>query len=562
MRKLRLIEFPTLAIEGRLEEGLYAAAMILPSNYGYLDKIGWSRSSRTDKGVHSLSTVVAARLEGMWSRVDLGNGNYEYDIEDECIKLPEMINQHLPPEIRVVAAAQVPYGFDARKSCIHRHYEYLIPLSELKGSAYTEDREAWNRMLQMFVGRHHWHNFGFIERRTKPERRNRREKKFNENEESSNVVTGEEMDNTGDEEVNMLEDEVESMKQAFEENNASQSSNISATTPMNNFPSEEPSLLDSAPGKSAQRPSLYAFDEFRSSQPQSSVYHHNEPSTSTSTPPALETSSSSHRKPREKPKHVPQFADSARFRESSEESAPKQSAFLDADGKEIRLSKLSPLQVASLPLDDHLAQDAFYRTISAASHELIKIKGEDYVRISIQGDSFLLHQVRRMIGTLILTARGIYTEEVLRASIDAPFRILTPRAPSRGLLLRDARFLDLDWKKRDMDRTHSFSSNILYPHMREQWMSSEMLEGEEAELRALELFEDGNKRPGIWDELHSTQPISNIRDIIPGYDEWVRWHHTESAQREIKRDIRRTRYESSERTRGRPSYKITTRASF
>ncbi len=33
------------------------AGFIAPSNYGDLFKIKWTRSSRTDKGVHSLATV-------------------------------------------------------------------------------------------------------------------------------------------------------------------------------------------------------------------------------------------------------------------------------------------------------------------------------------------------------------------------------------------------------------------------------------------------------------------------------------------------------------------------
>ena len=44
-------------IEEVLERGIAAAGGILPSNVGYSHKTGWSRNSRTDKGVHSLSTV-------------------------------------------------------------------------------------------------------------------------------------------------------------------------------------------------------------------------------------------------------------------------------------------------------------------------------------------------------------------------------------------------------------------------------------------------------------------------------------------------------------------------
>lgn len=44
-------------VEAALEQAIARASGILASNVGALHKIDWSRSSRTDKGVHSLSTV-------------------------------------------------------------------------------------------------------------------------------------------------------------------------------------------------------------------------------------------------------------------------------------------------------------------------------------------------------------------------------------------------------------------------------------------------------------------------------------------------------------------------
>jgi len=44
-------------IEAELEQALAKAGRVLESNLGAHHKMGWSRSSRTDKGVHSLATV-------------------------------------------------------------------------------------------------------------------------------------------------------------------------------------------------------------------------------------------------------------------------------------------------------------------------------------------------------------------------------------------------------------------------------------------------------------------------------------------------------------------------
>lgn len=44
-------------VEDVLEAAVAACGGILPSNVGQTHRTKWTRSSRTDKGVHSLSTV-------------------------------------------------------------------------------------------------------------------------------------------------------------------------------------------------------------------------------------------------------------------------------------------------------------------------------------------------------------------------------------------------------------------------------------------------------------------------------------------------------------------------
>jgi tRNA pseudouridine38-40 synthase len=44
-------------VEGVLEQAMLDAGAILPTNYGNQRRLKWTRSSRTDRGVHSLCTV-------------------------------------------------------------------------------------------------------------------------------------------------------------------------------------------------------------------------------------------------------------------------------------------------------------------------------------------------------------------------------------------------------------------------------------------------------------------------------------------------------------------------
>ena len=67
-------------VENHVLRAAYEAGLVLPSNAGSLDRLHWSRSSRTDKGVHAQSTVcllhpgtwilnsLVTHLLGAWAR--------------------------------------------------------------------------------------------------------------------------------------------------------------------------------------------------------------------------------------------------------------------------------------------------------------------------------------------------------------------------------------------------------------------------------------------------------------------------------------------------------------
>jgi hypothetical protein len=99
-------------VEHDLEEALYKIGCISESNHKFLGKIGWSRSSRTDKGVHAARIIVGAKLLVDKSTITEDN------------RLPHLvsrINAHLPDGIRVFSACKVNAGFNARKVCKWRY---------------------------------------------------------------------------------------------------------------------------------------------------------------------------------------------------------------------------------------------------------------------------------------------------------------------------------------------------------------------------------------------------------------------------------------------------------
>lgn len=131
-----------LTIESELERSLFDSGLIAPYNYGDLKKSAWQRAARTDKGVHAIANVVNCKIQIKNELIEdkepepsskketepASKGDeeekgepepvdkLESDDEDDkgkkkggpqikrCLefkKVVEIINKHLPPEIRI-----------------------------------------------------------------------------------------------------------------------------------------------------------------------------------------------------------------------------------------------------------------------------------------------------------------------------------------------------------------------------------------------------------------------------------------------------------------------------
>ena len=105
-------------IERFIEEGLGRIGCIISTNRNNLGRIGWSRSSRTDKGVHAARLVLSGKLE-----IDL---SWLRSSELRMPTLVTMLNQELPSDIRAFSATKMNQGFRSRESCHFREFEYLL----------------------------------------------------------------------------------------------------------------------------------------------------------------------------------------------------------------------------------------------------------------------------------------------------------------------------------------------------------------------------------------------------------------------------------------------------
>jgi len=105
------IDYKQKTIEGDLFAAFVAAGAISKANADDPKKSSLVRCARTDKGVHAAGNVISLKLI----------------IEDPDIVAK--INSHLSPQIRVWAILRTVGSFSCYQACDSRWYEYLIPTS-------------------------------------------------------------------------------------------------------------------------------------------------------------------------------------------------------------------------------------------------------------------------------------------------------------------------------------------------------------------------------------------------------------------------------------------------
>jgi len=141
-------------VDDCVEDALFKWGGILLPNYRSrgLQRLKWSRSSRTDKGVSSLCTVVSLRAE-------IDPAVWNDDVEARAVA--KEISAFLPSDVKCFAVYNTPKSFQARRECVMRTYEYLLPArvidAELEGG--EQRLKTFQEALKMFEGAHPFHNY-------------------------------------------------------------------------------------------------------------------------------------------------------------------------------------------------------------------------------------------------------------------------------------------------------------------------------------------------------------------------------------------------------------------
>ncbi|KAF6001586.1 hypothetical protein F1559_003778 [Cyanidiococcus yangmingshanensis] len=454
-------------VEGELVQALYRIGAITERNLEHVRKVSWSRASRTDKGVHAVANVVSVKL-----LLDL-----ERDLDDhEALQASfiEKLNAQLPPSIQVYGGERTTKGFRARAACTMREYEYILPRWVLGGH-----EDLFVKALRCFEGTHRFHNFSGKERKT----RGRSSGKATDASAMNDLVD----DGDADDVDNTDDDDWDDVR--LDDSGPNANDDCSST-----LQQARSSERLSGPGAEDSLRMLSHRDEAASTESKSQRLdadaatpfcdHGAEMDPSWNAADADSIQKGSNERTEQATPHL-----QSRFQEERElakqairETHPERelAPVEHDDPRCVRIQERKPyrcLTQLAFPVahPDRLQSPYYIRTVYRFEMEPLPYGPtgkNDFLLVHIRGQSFVLHQIRLLIGAAVLVARGHLSLDALRAALDGPYRVLFWRAPGSCLMLSRPSFWDPRRRRHRLvasecseQRMSRFRLETLIPHV-------------------------------------------------------------------------------------------------
>lgn len=113
--------------------------------------------------------------------------------------------------------------------------------------------------------------------------------------------------------------------------------------------------------------------------------------------------------------------------------------------------------------------------LSFEAEDVFTVNGIEFVRCHVIGQSFMLHQIRKMVGLAVAIMRGAAPENIMDFALRKDTKLNVPMAPELGLFLEECYYSSYNRKfqssheelslKDFKDAVNEFKKSVIYPHI-------------------------------------------------------------------------------------------------
>ncbi|KAK3038881.1 hypothetical protein RJ639_028603 [Escallonia herrerae] len=432
-------------IEGDLEEALYQSGAVPEHDRGLPKRFDWARSARTDKGVSAVGQVVSGRFY-----IDPPG-------------LIDRLNSNLPPQFRIFGFKRVTASFSAKKFCDRRRYVYLIPVFALDTSSHR-DRESVlaslgsgnelvkclecserGRKVEGIMGKRSFESRSVVQ----PGISSNNGTALSSREENGTFLSHSEINNeimvcgdNGNANSNILQCECVSIQSEISSNGegALVSTEENGTPLSHTEEANVKSMVSSENGNANSN--LVQYE---------SVIEERE---------------------------VGGELDGCG---NGPVEAAKRSGFSYGEKERERFNRILKCYEGTHNFHNFTtrtkAEDPSARRyiISLEANTTVTVDGIDFVKCEVVGQSFMLHQIRKMIGVAVAIMRNCAPESLIGTALQKEVNINVPTAPEVGLYLDECFFTSYNQKWKDThekvsmkayeEEAEEFKMNHIYSHI-------------------------------------------------------------------------------------------------